>query len=295
MPPGSLLLIIGGSPRQQLSCRGPGGGHIGITGRDSVLFHIFPALGHALRLARPDLLVHMVVESAGRMQDLHREAIMDALGIAGSRDQAPVIDAQSWATFPRARTFASTLPPVPAPRVSPRPSPWDRGWAPRPHHELPAMLRAGNRPREPLRASTYQYAPRALVYQQGSIWDLIPDERLGTEIARRMPEHLRPGWRLIERGQVADANEHLAVPAAAWIAVNGGGLGVRTPNTRERSRAMGMSAYLDELELPERTLFDGQGNSLDRDALASRIAGPVLRWLAGGPHPGTPHPHSCPG
>ena len=41
-----------------------------------------------------------------------------------------------------------------------------------------------------------------------------------------------------------------------WIAVHGERHGRRTPNTKERIRAMGMEAYLTELGLAERVLYD---------------------------------------
>ena len=106
---------------------------------------------------------------------------------------------------------------------------------------------------------TYQYAARFLLYRQGSIWDLVRPDRIATEIGRRLPAHLRDGWRLIDRGRVTADNEHLAVPAASWIAEHGEPLGFRAPNARERARAAGVAPYADELGLSGRGLYDVVG------------------------------------
>ncbi|MFM7982393.1 MAG: hypothetical protein ACKPKO_24040, partial [Candidatus Fonsibacter sp.] len=39
--------------------------------------------------------------------------------------------------------------------------------------------------------------------------------------------------------------------------------GFRTPNVQERGRAVGMSAYLQDLGLEESELYDAQGNPFD--------------------------------
>ena len=61
----------------------------------------------------------------------------------------------------------STLAPVDCRRLpAKRPLPWDREWCLAPNSRAPAMLRARNLPGEPLRASTYQYAPGMLLYRK---------------------------------------------------------------------------------------------------------------------------------
>ena len=51
IPESALLLIIGGSPCQQLTTIGTGGGHLGLAGRDSVFFFSFSL--RSLGLYRP--------------------------------------------------------------------------------------------------------------------------------------------------------------------------------------------------------------------------------------------------
>ena len=75
LPLGSLLLVVAGSPCQQLTTMGRGGGELGLCGGDSCHFLAIPLLCHLLQCLRPDLLIHLVVENAGSMLARHREAI----------------------------------------------------------------------------------------------------------------------------------------------------------------------------------------------------------------------------
>ena len=140
------MLLVGGSPCQQLTTIGTGGGHIGLAGRDSVHFFVFPALARVIQLARPDLHVHVLVENAGSTLPRHRECMRRALGICGGERKDLMIDAGQWAAFPRKHIFLSTLPWQPIVTWPPRRSaPWDSGWSPRPGYVMPAMLRSRNR------------------------------------------------------------------------------------------------------------------------------------------------------
>ena len=65
------------------------------------------------------------------------------------------------------------------------------------------------------------------------------------------------------------------------IVVHGERHGCRTPNVRERSRAMLMEAYLTELGLAERVLYDAQGKSFDPQAVEIRIADGIRQWSIG--------------
>jgi site-specific DNA-cytosine methylase len=62
LPRDALALIVGGSPCQDVSPMGPGRGRAGLCGERSIDFFIFPVLARALSRARPDLVVHVVVE-----------------------------------------------------------------------------------------------------------------------------------------------------------------------------------------------------------------------------------------
>ena len=65
LPRGALTLLIGGSPCQDLTSIGPGGGQVGLCGERSVHFYIFPVLAWALSRARPDLLRTRVGRECG--------------------------------------------------------------------------------------------------------------------------------------------------------------------------------------------------------------------------------------
>eukprot|EP00969_Alexandrium_andersonii_P097292 4294206-Alexandrium_andersonii.AAC.1 len=44
IPPKALLLVVGGLPCQQFTSIGAGNGRLGLTGKETYRFHIFPAV-----------------------------------------------------------------------------------------------------------------------------------------------------------------------------------------------------------------------------------------------------------
>eukprot|EP00974_Lingulodinium_polyedra_P019411 1874125-Lingulodinium_polyedra.AAC.1 len=58
-----MLLVVGGSPCQQLSTTGPDGGRLGLAGGQSVLFYAIPAIASAASQFRPDLEAHALCEN----------------------------------------------------------------------------------------------------------------------------------------------------------------------------------------------------------------------------------------
>ena len=72
---------------------------------------------------------------------------------------------------------------------------------------MPAMLRSINRGGGAIRASTYQYARRFLLYQRGSEFDMVPDHLLEHAIKVRLPMHSRQGWGVIARNLVSPQSE----------------------------------------------------------------------------------------
>ena len=201
-------------------------------------------------------------------------------------ENAQAIDAAAWTCMPRRRTFLCTLLPADLRRLPQRrPPPWDRGWGLANGGRAPAMLRARNRPGEPIRASTYQYGPGMLLYQRGTGWQDAPLATCAARIRALLPVELRAGWTLVERGLANGCREHEALPTVSWIAAHGTRHGCRIPNVAERARGMGMGAYLHslgQLGLDELQMFNAQGNSFDRAAVALKLRDGVARWLAGG-------------
>ena len=146
------------------------------------------------------------------------------------------------------------------------------------------MLRARNLPVGPLRASTYQYAPGMLLYRRGVDWQDAPLSTCSQRIRNLLPADLRAGRQPIERGLATGDREREAIPTAQWIVANGVLLGSRTPNVDERSRAMGMVAYLASfrgLGMDDLQLFNAQGDSFDRAAVAMRVREALAVWTAG--------------
>eukprot|EP00969_Alexandrium_andersonii_P262911 11621981-Alexandrium_andersonii.AAC.1 len=63
-----MLLIVAGSPCQQLATAGAGAGRLGLRGPTSVLFWATPSIAHLAQQLRPDVNVQVVVENAGSVR-----------------------------------------------------------------------------------------------------------------------------------------------------------------------------------------------------------------------------------
>ena len=87
---------------------------------------------------------------------------------------------------------------------------------------------------------------------------------------------------MLARGPATRQSEHLTLPATRFLAGHGSIIGVRAPNTRERSRAMGLFEYISSLGLHDEQCYDAQGHHFDHAAIGRRIAGPFAAWLRGG-------------
>ena len=81
IPIGALFLLIGGSPCLHHTTGGRFKGQVGKCGTDSLLFYIFPVVIFFVQLYRPDIVLHTIVENAGSLLELFRNAICDSLGI----------------------------------------------------------------------------------------------------------------------------------------------------------------------------------------------------------------------
>ena len=84
---------------------GPGRGRSGLCGERSIHFFVFPVLAWAVARARPDLVVHVVVENAGLIRPEHQDAMLAALGLRQDSGHAQIFDAARWTSMPRRRTF----------------------------------------------------------------------------------------------------------------------------------------------------------------------------------------------
>ena len=278
VPRKALLLMPAGSPCQQLSLMGSHKGILGLRGPDSSNYWAIPMIAWAVRQMRPDILVHPIVENAGQMEKLHKHAIMDSLNIP-VESYAVRLNTKAWGPFPRDRLFFSTLPPgrTIAPKIS-RVNVWEAGWRPK-ENCLPTMMRSRGEVNGKPRASTYQYAPRCLLYD--TRWQHSSLSQIIKGIGDMMPDQVKKGWTLLAANQITDANEYAAIPTTEWLTEHGRNIGARIPSVAERGRAFGMWQYLDSLGMEERQLFDAQGNMFDKEALTRRFRHSVEAWLKG--------------
>ena len=149
-------------------------------------------------------------------------------------------------------------------------------------------MRSRSRKGDPNRASSFQYLPRYLLYRTDA--DAILRDTVLCAVARHigrvLPASLQAPWAAFCAGNRQAADEQAAIPAFEWISQHGGENGFRPPNTRERSRAMGVDAYMDALArcgpLSDRDIYDVQGDAFDPDAVLLRVGAPLLHWLRGG-------------
>ena len=74
-------IVIAGSPCQDLTLAGPFKGLLGITGQSSSLFYYVHVILWLLQTNYPTELIRFLLENAGTMLEIHRKAILRALGL----------------------------------------------------------------------------------------------------------------------------------------------------------------------------------------------------------------------
>jgi len=289
LPSCATVLIIAGSPCQQLTYGGRNQGGQGLCGPDSVHFFVVPTVAWAIQELRPDVHAHIVLENAASMQPRQKQAILQALGFLEERRHLRTMNSGNWTAFPRNRHYFSTLGDDAQPSLPERrPQPWETGWAPRADSAMEPMMRS--RDANAVRASTRQYHPRSLVYRRTPIepdgfdWHGWPAEVILRHILTLMPEELRPLYTSLVAGRYGKRrdgtyHEHAErdlVPVMRWIDEHGPALGFRIPTPHERARSTGRLEYLLGLHLSPVQLYDAVGNHFDPDALSRRLI-PLLR------------------
>ncbi len=287
LPGGCSVLVLAGSPCQQLTYSGRYRGRQGLCGAQSVHFFVVPAVAWMLRMIRPDVVVHIILENAASMTDRHKGVIMRALGGLRAESNLRTLDSGRWSVFPRRRHYFATVgASEEIEAMAMRPQPWEDGWAPLPPGRGQMAPMMCSRSREGIRASTYQYQPQGLVYRRagpecGFDWHGCSLDQVRSRILRVMPADVGRRYSRMLRGNLSHREEEWVVPAMEWIEREGPRHGVRTPSPRERARATGRGQYLEELRLSDRDLYNAVGNHFDPDALRMRLREP-LRVLAAG-------------
>ena len=74
-------IVIAGSPCQDLTLAGPFKGLLGFTGQSSSLFYYVHVILWLLQTNYPTELIRFLLENAGTMLEIHRKAILRALGL----------------------------------------------------------------------------------------------------------------------------------------------------------------------------------------------------------------------
>ena len=195
-PRGALLLVIAGSPCQQLTVAGRWRGRQGLAGPDSVNFFAVPAVTGAVRRLRPDLTVTALLENAGSTLRSHRVAMGEAFGLdeAATAAYGPVVDAGDWNRLPRRRLLLATVPPDPQPWNPPRrPTPWRPGWGPHWQGTMKPLMRAQSQMGDYIHGRSFQYAARSLLYYDGAPWQLMTLRGVVSRIGALLPTELREG------------------------------------------------------------------------------------------------------
>ena len=153
------------------------------------------------------------------------------------------------------------------------------------------MMRSRGRP-PAIRASTFQYHPRMLLYRTDSHWHDGDLDSVCTRMRRLMPSHLRSGFRRLCSNNTRMGEDEV-IEVVHWMEREGRVLGFRIPHATERARATGRAPYLLGLGLNEHQLYDLVGNHFDPDALLLRMGPAVQGWLLqrsfAGPTPVPPH------
>ena len=103
IPPRALLLIPGGSPCQDLSGAGHLKGRLGLCGKRSYNFYIFPFVLWMVQQLRPDINVVPVIENTSWMQDHFLLTILRVFGL--SRTFVALLDTKQWTAVSRLRVF----------------------------------------------------------------------------------------------------------------------------------------------------------------------------------------------
>ena len=291
-PFGALLIIIAGSPCQDLTTYNALAGALGLCGPRSVLFFAIPTIAYCIQEARPDLIIHFLLENTATMLHTHRAAICNALRITDGEAQGWVYSDPGWTLARRKRILFSSLP-QPAhsadnPLIG---NAFDEGWywaaqtQQITSRKFPTFLRSrGEVNGQPI-TSAYQLTVNHLIFRS-SDWGGINYIQLGPRIRATMPPRIAEGWDIIQRATNQRRRDHdradesAADDCARWIAEYGPTHGFRPLNASERARILGMGDYCQTLGLTETELFDATGNAFIPHEIAKRLT-PIVDHLAG--------------
>ena len=126
--PSTKIILIAGSPCQDVTIAGESKGLLGFTGTRSVYMHAVFFVLHALHALGALNRTFLVLENAGSILELHKSYLAKLLGLRPQ--QMKKIKASDWASVERHRLYcvSSTV----THRPHPQPSPFRSSWSPLP-------------------------------------------------------------------------------------------------------------------------------------------------------------------
>ena len=279
LPGGCLVLVVTGTPCRQLTKAGGDFGVLGLCGTDSVLFYVVPVIVGKMQEWRPDIYVHVgCLENAGGTLDVHKNAMLWALGGLECEGGLYRRSTRRWSHAPRDRIYLSTMPlrPVGA-EPKRRREPWEGGFSARRDWEAVPFMTARGGPNE-MMASTYQYHPARCLY--AGDWHGLSMAQVVERMHGYLDDRQRVGFDLVRQGAPRPREEE-ALVYARWVEEAGARVGVRVATVAERVRSTGREGYLLALGLSPRQLFDVVGNHFDPDAVILRMYGALREWADG--------------
>ena len=137
--PQGEVVVIAGSPCQDLTTYGGSEGILGFTGPRSVHFHaVYLVLVALHKLGLGDRIFY-VVENAGSMLAMHKTYMQQLLGASDSHIKS--VEHGSYGHSARNRLFISPLSNIETPVKNA--SPWEAGW--KSYGQLPTVMRSRGR------------------------------------------------------------------------------------------------------------------------------------------------------
>ena len=294
LPDDSLVLIVGGSPCNNLSRISANRGVDGLAGTQSCHFFAIPFAAYIANFLRPGLHVQTLVENVHPMDAVSYQAMLESLGNLPD-EYAVLMNAADWVASPRQRTWIGSFPP---PRAADRityrrmASPWEPRWAYRWDGKVPTWTRSRGNGND-IEPSSYQTSLRHLLFSEDSNnrWFLYSEHELKQKVhailvdtdAETSWPGVREGLSLVSAGR--ERESHAAEQAvrtwAGWLMANGRLHGLRPPSEHERARAVGLASYYARLDLTGRDLYDAVGMHFDPRCLQQRIISLLKDWFRG--------------
>jgi hypothetical protein len=295
------VILVAGSPCQDLTLYGPSKGILGVCGETSRHFNVIPVIIAIIQALQPSRFVFVTTENAGSMLAHHLLYMLKALGLG--EEVVKHINAKDWTDVTRKRIFLSNCIGFILPQV--QPSPWEPGWQVgllcttdslgrkcyRKTTIMPLLRARGRNANDDPVHSTGAYHPSNLLYcparlggeqafQQlwppGENVPTIPWGQYFTLTETKEAWQTLLAWPIKNRIKPNKAEDEAAAILATAFAV--GNLPFRPPNAKERMQQAEISKLFDTLEVTRPLLTEGVrtdivGNAFLPSALTAAMKG----------------------